>query len=166
MKVGAYAKRIARIEATDQRSVEHSFTAGLLHDVGKLVLATNLPQEYRSALVRVVRERISLQEAEASQFGVTHAEVGAYLLGLWGLPDSVVTAAAFHHDPMKHPTEHFDPLTAAHVANALEHERHSKSRNGTHSAVDEAYLVMVGLAERLPVWRELCQGRDRGNGYL
>lgn len=164
--VGAFARRIANVESSDQTSVDHAFTAGLLHDVGKLVLATNLPNEYRSALIRVLRERISLLEAEESTFGVTHAEVGAYLLGLWGLPDSVVTAAAFHHSPSGHPSTHFDPLTAAHVANGLAHEQRPKQKKRrADSEIDEAYLTTLGLCARLPVWRKICQDDVRGNGY-
>jgi HD-like signal output (HDOD) protein len=57
--------------------------------------------------------------------GTTHAEVGAYLLGLWGLPDAIVEALAFHHCPSACPDQRFSPLTAVHIANALVHTEDS-----------------------------------------
>jgi len=118
--VGAFAKRIARAEGAEQKSADYALVAGLLHDVGKLVLAANLPEEYASALAFAAREGIGLPGAEYEVFGATHAEVGAYLLGLWGLPDPIVAATAFHHSPTRSQAKQFSPLTAVHVANALE----------------------------------------------
>ncbi|MFO0746956.1 MAG: response regulator [Myxococcota bacterium] len=76
---------------------EEAFTAGLVHDIGKVVLAMGAPSRLEAALTRARQGNTFLHEAEMELFGTTHAEVGAYLLGMWGLPCSIVEAVAFHH---------------------------------------------------------------------
>jgi HD-like signal output (HDOD) protein len=90
---------------------------------------------------------VSLAEAERQVFGVSHAEVGAYLLGLWGLPSKVVEAVAWHHVPT--PTARFDLTTALHAAEAILASEEA-------GEVDAAYLGRLGLTDRLPAWRELA----------
>ena len=163
MAVGGVARRIALTENTEQKSADTAFMAGLLHDIGKLVFAANFPEEYSS--VPASREGIESPEVECEVFGSTHAEVGAYLLGLWGLPDSIVAATAFHHNPMKCLDNTFDTLTAVHVANALAREMYPTRREAV-AIIDHAYLAKLGLTERPSVWREVCretiqEGEDR-----
>lgn len=100
------------------------------------------------------RGKIAPLDAERQVFEATHAEVGAYLLGIWGLPDPIIEAVAFHHRPVEcAPT--FAPLTAVHVADALALE-HKRQENGESEPerLDMGYLKQLGLAERLPVWEE------------
>lgn len=94
--VGACCRAIA---GSRDRGVcpQEAFTAGILHDVGKIVLAANLPEEYERILESTEESRCALFETEREVLGTTHAEVGAYLLGIWGLPDLVVEAVAYHH---------------------------------------------------------------------
>jgi HD-like signal output (HDOD) protein len=132
------------------------FMAGLLHDVGKLVLAANLPQQYEEALQRMQTEGLADWQAEQAVFGTSHAEVGAYLLGLWGLPEPIVEALAFHHSPSACTDRSLSPLTTVHVANGL---AHAGGMHGTAVAgawLDHAYISQVGLVDRLPVWQEHC----------
>src|SRR6185503_13845542 len=84
-KVGAAARAIAKCEGASRSLSDECFIAGLLHDVGKLILACNLPTLYATA---VAAEQQGLPAAELGVFGTTHADIGAYLLGLWGLPQS------------------------------------------------------------------------------
>ena len=105
----------------------------------------------------VLKQEITLSEIELEVFGVTHSEVGAYLLGLWGLPDLVVEAIAHHHSPHQVPGKVFVPLSAVYVANTIEHEMCPNRRLGAVQPVDVNYLDEVGLAERLPLWRDICQ---------
>ena len=67
-----------------------------MHDIGKLVLGCNFPVQYRE-VVRCFYDSSAVREAERRLFGTTHAEVGAYLLWLWGLPSSVTKLVADHH---------------------------------------------------------------------
>ena len=87
-------------------------------------------------------------------FGATHAEMGAYLLGIWGLQDSIVEALAFHHSPSKCPSRDFIPLTAVHVADCLENEA-GPEEGHIQTQLDSTYLEEIGLADLVIAWREM-----------
>lgn len=152
---GALAKRIADAEGSAKQICDNALMAGLLHDAGKIVIAANLPERYRAVLASVKSEGLEFWEAEQRILTNTHAEVGAYLLGLWGLPDPIVEAIAFHHNPSKCLGDEFAPLTAVHVANVLEHELTNAGEDPDTSRLDTEYLDQLGLADRLPAWRDL-----------
>ena len=156
MKTGALAKQIAQSEKVSKVVAEDSTMAGLLHDVGKLVLAQHVRDPFARAVQMARLERIPLSEAECGIFGTSHADVGGYLLGLWSLPDTIVEAVALHHRPQKSPVGGFTPLTAVHVANALEHEsRNPGTEPSPPSQLDMEYLARLDLEDRLPSWRSL-----------
>ena len=154
MHVGQVARAIARMEAgsgVKDRSGD-AYTAGLLHDVGRLVLAAFTPDDYGHACETAQSRDMLLVEAEREVYGCTHAEVGAYLMGVWGLPSPIVEAAAYHHAPGILPGKDFTPLVAVYAANALLHE---KDKGPIRSEkVDARYLTEMGLLDRLPAWRE------------
>ena len=155
--VGSCANRIAKSEKAEKKSIDDALTAGLLHDSGKLVLATNLPDLYQEVLYMVDKQETNLLEAEKETFGTTHAEVGAYLLGLWGLPDPIVEAVAFHHHPNKCLSQAFSSLTAVHVANVLDHEERIDVESSSRSKIDLDYLSKLDIVDRLPAWRKACK---------
>ncbi len=157
MATGTLAKRIAAAEGCEAKLCDHALMAGILHDAGKLVLAANLPDEYGQAMAKARDTAVATWEAEEQIFGTTHAEAGAYLLGLWGLPDPIVEALAFHHRPNECLATTFTPLTAVHVANALVHEADSAAEDRDPSRLDTDYLAQTGLADRLSAWRESFQ---------
>lgn len=159
--VGSYAREIAKKESASEKEADEAFTAGLLHDVGKLVLARNFPEQYRETLALAQGKCISTRKAEKDSYGFTHAQVGAYLLGLWGLPDLIVEAVAFHHNPIQCLGRTFAPLTAVHVANALEREKSISVEENPVSRIDLYYLKTLGLKEKLSKWRDLCNDIDQ-----
>jgi len=146
MKCGELARRILRREHADLAETEDAFTAGMLHDIGKLMLADSLPAEFAEALKLAATEQIPLSTAELEVFGATHAGLAAYLLGLWGLPAGVVEAVAFHGTPEKSGLKKFGALTAVHVADGLCNETATTKLN-------MAYLADIGVADRLDSWR-------------
>jgi putative nucleotidyltransferase with HDIG domain len=150
------ARQIIEWEEGDNQTKESAMTAGLLHDVGKLVLAFNSPAQYRKATLLATRERISPWEAESRIFGTTHAEVGAYLLGLWGLPFDLVEAVAFHHAPSRGGNRAVSGLAAVHIADVLQHESQPASRL-QQSTLDQDFLESLGLSSRIGQWREALQ---------
>jgi HD-like signal output (HDOD) protein/ActR/RegA family two-component response regulator len=91
------ASRVARALVSDRQQAQVAGTAALLHDAGSLALASRLPKEHKSNVETATRDRVPVHLVEREKFGVTHAEVGAYLLGLWGLPHDVIEAVAAHH---------------------------------------------------------------------
>ena len=94
--------------------------------------------------------------AEQEVFGTTHAEVGAYLLGLWGLDESVVEAIAYHHHPDRCHNKSFSPLTAVHVANIFEHSKTVEKELAVIDLCNRKYLSALGLTKRLPLWIRAC----------
>lgn len=155
--VGNLSKKIYEMESNDKNFISYALIAGLLHDIGKLILMTNFPEKYDSVVSSALHQNIILCDIELEVFGVTHGEVGAYLLGLWGLPDLVVEAIASHHNPRQVPGNTFIPLSAVYVANTLEHEMFPQRRLGAVQPIDTNYLDEIDLAERLPVWMDICQ---------
>jgi putative nucleotidyltransferase with HDIG domain len=110
--------RVAGQLLSSPEQVEIAITSGLLHDAGKLVLACRLPDEYAAAAALASSKGIELHEVERERLGVTHAGVGAYLLGLWGLPNEVIDAVAAHHDAWEN-LQTLDASAAVRIANEL-----------------------------------------------
>ena len=154
MSVGLVAQKIARLQKMDRALVDETYVAGMLHDIGKVMLAASLPEQYEKALALSKEEHLPLLEAEREIFGSTHAEVGAYLLGLWGLPITIVEAVAFHHDPRQSGVHAFGPLTAVHVASALEHHIREPKPGVEEIAIDREYLTELDLDDRVKGWRD------------
>jgi HD-like signal output (HDOD) protein len=101
------------------RHADDAMLAGLLHDIGYWVLAQECPQEVAKSIELAVHEQIPLHAAETSVIGASHAEIGAYLLGIWGLPYPVVEAVAFHHQPERVTQHEFDVLAALAIAHSI-----------------------------------------------
>jgi HD-like signal output (HDOD) protein len=150
-----FAQRLVEHEHGSFQVAELSFTAGLLHDVGVLVLAANRPESYGDVLRSAGAPGAELTAIEREMLGATHAEVGAYLLGLWGLSDAIVESVAFHHAPTQCLNHTFGPLAAVHVASALVREEQAGAGLNLSPTLDLDYLAGLGLADRLPQWREL-----------
>jgi len=153
MRCSGLARAIMRHEHADPDEIEDAFTAGLLHDMGKLMLADSLPDEFQKALVFAEVENIPLPEAELQIFGATHTGLAAYLLGLWGLPAAIVEAVAFHHTPEKSGHKKFSALTAVHVANALCDPADADN-------LKLSYLAQLGVADRLETWRQIAVAQE------
>ena len=136
---------------------EDAFVSALLADVGLLVLANHIPDHLIRALDAADAKNMRLHEVEQELWGVTHAEIGAYLLGLWDLPTPIVEAVASHHDVTRIPHRQFGALDAAYIARVL-------VENSYHPAgvpmdrdeeLDPAYLEAIGMAGRMPEWQRL-----------
>ncbi|MGD8524532.1 MAG: response regulator, partial [Desulfobacterales bacterium] len=136
---GLFAKIILQMEKQTREAINDAYMAGLLHDLGKLVLAQNLRDGYQQALTDARQSDRCLWEIENEIFGTTHAEIAAYLIGLWGLKYPVVEAIAFHHDPRRCP-QNMGILTAVHTADTLAHDLVTTESNPS-SNVDTTYLT-------------------------
>lgn len=147
------AKAIACMEVAEPKIIEEAFVAGLLHDIGKLILAANFPSQYDQALEMRRAGTLALVTAEENTFGANHAEVGGYLLGLWGLPVPVVEAIALHHSPTQCTHKGFSPLTAVHAANALVNFERPLDTVFASDTMDSNYLGLLGLEGRVETWR-------------
>jgi putative nucleotidyltransferase with HDIG domain len=155
LETARIARSIARAEATGKRILDDAFLAALLHDVGKLILVNKDAEMYDQVLTIVGTEKVNLDAVEREVFGATHAEVGSYLLWLWGLPSPVIEAVMFHHTPAECPVREMSGVALVHLADALAHELHG-DRIAGH--LDEPYLASAGFTDRLPEWREIARG--------
>ncbi len=159
LSVAVAAKKIAQMESEDNTLAEETFVAGMLHDTGQLILCANCAEQYQHVIDLARDEKLDIIQAEERVFGVNHATVGGYLLGLWGLPVPVVEAIALHHDLAASTVRAFSPLVAVHAANALtQRVQPLKMPLIMASQIDMDYLAELGLAERVPVWEQaLCE---------
>ncbi len=156
LKVGSLAQAIARFEKEDSEFVECCYTAGLLHDVGKLILALHHQTLY-GTLALAVGGGVPMKDMETAAFKTDHAQVGSVFLGLWGLPDRIIDAVAFHHDPRQSVHHAFTPLAAVHAADALFYES-GVDRSVAHARrLNGKYLEALDLSGRLKVWRPACE---------
>jgi len=105
--------------ATGKVSPDDAWLAGLVHDIGYWILAQECPEDLKRAIDSSLAHGRPLFECEKAIIGATHAEIGAYLLGLWGLPYAIVEAVALHHTPNAIPPHGFDLLATLAVAHAL-----------------------------------------------
>lgn len=154
--VAAIAQKICVKEKPNAEDMaKDAFMAGLFHDLGKLVLLANLPDQYEQAITLATEKSIPIIEAEYKIFGATHAETGAYLLGLWGFSNPIIEASAFHHQPGKCVADQFSSLTAVHAANALDHELSGRNMAFSTGNMDMEYFKQIGMENSPNEWREL-----------
>jgi HD-like signal output (HDOD) protein len=155
--VGALARKLAMQRECGPKSVDHALLAGLLHEAGILVLTANLAQRYGATVTLARRRGIPLWQAEYDMLGTSHGEVGAYLLGLWGLPDPIIEAVAFHHTPRRCLSREFGALAAVHVADALESESRPAADWPEAGMLDQEYLECLGVVEQIDAWQQTRQ---------
>ena len=151
-KVAYVARAIAEHEGVEKEFADRAFLAGFLHDIGKLVLASEVSDKYAEVARMSDEEGVVMVQAESEILGSNHAQIGGYLLALWGLPEGVVEAVLRHHWPAPARTKEFNELAAVHVANAL-----VEAGPNPHGDVDvdSQYLQFIGLADSLPIWRSI-----------
>ncbi|MEW8027049.1 MAG: response regulator [Candidatus Thiodiazotropha sp.] len=158
MRVGSLANQIAKEEGMGSTSVQDSLLAGMLHDIGKLILVVNQPIEYSQYLQighAAMEDRVA---AEKVVLGSTHGEVGAYLLGLWGLPQSIVEAVALHNQPALQGERVFNVLSVVHIANALVHAEEEGAVSDT--LLDLDYIDSIKVTDRVDAWKRLAGASD------
>lgn len=145
--------RVARQIPSDPKEQEVAFTAALLHDVGKVILALGVPAQMKTIVELVTHDGTPMHVIEQEVLGVTHAEVGAYLLGAWGLPLPIVEAVAYHHFPARVEQNGLDALAAVHIADALVDTCVPRVPGVTENpSLDPRYLESLGVANDLPKW--------------
>ena len=163
MTVAAGAKAIAQKENLERSLTEEAFVGGVLHDVGVLILASNFHETYDKVVDRVISDKVTLSTAEQEFFGVTHAEVGAYLLGLWGLPAPILNIVSQHHRVYLQGGGRVTPLLAVHAADVLcgIQDRHPLFETGR---LDRTAMERVGWSDRLEGWEALAREIVAGKG--
>lgn len=139
---------------------EVALVSAMLHDIGILIQAWQRPKIFAETIEKAARDHLPLFKVEVQAHGFSHAEVGAYLLGIWGLPYPVVETVALHHSPNRVPHHGFDPIAAVYVANLLAH----RIEQDTGQEDPENYLAQfeeefaaLGVLDKIPAWEEMTK---------
>ena len=148
------ARGLCREEGAEPAVINDAFMAGLLHKAGILVFAANFPEYFKATLQYSIRKKTTFWEAEYQFYNASHAELGAYLFSLWGMPDGMIEAIAYHNRPMLAKPRSFCALTALHVANALASDD-TDERALRNQPIDREYLRCTGALDRLENWQKL-----------
>ncbi|QQR80250.1 MAG: HDOD domain-containing protein [Deltaproteobacteria bacterium] len=143
--------QIAKTLLTAKHESEAAFLAGTFHDLGKLILATKLPEIFKNIMTQLQDPDDDSCEIEEKLMGVSHAEIGAYLLGIWGLPNPIVEAVANHHKPSRVPHSDMDIMGAVHVANYLAYVKDKKMDKAV-KLLDSQFLLDLQLGEKITQW--------------
>ena len=146
--------------------VSSSVVAAVLHDIGKLVLASRLPDRFQHIMEVAVQQERPLYQVEHELEAVGHAEVGAYLLGLWGLPDAIVNAVFRHHRPEPEGAQQgLSVLAITHIADALALEvcpSASGDAPAGYSILNREYLETIGVWQNIAEWRSMARQMETG----
>jgi HD-like signal output (HDOD) protein/CheY-like chemotaxis protein len=157
-----HAQRAAVIAAgfpVDRKARDVTVVAALLHDIGSLILASKMPDQFCSARSIASERKCKPFEAEQELLGTTHAEIGAYLLGLWGISNLAVEAIAHHHCPTRIPYSGFDSTVAVYVADLLAHELDAHPQDAAGLEIEEsdrACLEKLGVLSRFAEFRAIA----------
>ncbi len=156
MTVGAMAKKITEQVSDDQELIGNAFLAGILHDIGKLVLVSLLPDKYREVKRVAEAGEMTLRQAECRIFNGSHGAVGAFLIGLWGFTNPVLEAIGFHHNIADYPSNNFSPVHAVHIANVLYYQNRPEEVIGAAMELDLEELTKVAAPEKIEIWKKIC----------
>jgi putative nucleotidyltransferase with HDIG domain len=152
LAVADCAKRLGRAVGASDAVVGEAYVAGLLHDLGQLILSANLGRPYDDALAQARVRAAPAWETEQEMLGLTHADAGAYLAVQWGLSLPVVEAVARHHRPSQSEAKELTPLALVHVANVIVHATEGQARGDVPPQLDQPYLAALGLADIAGAW--------------
>jgi HD-like signal output (HDOD) protein/CheY-like chemotaxis protein len=147
IRVGRRTAKLIRRIGLEPSVAEEALLAGMMHDLGKLVLIASENQEWRTLYLQRQSPDCSLYELEREHFGVTHSEVGAYLLSIWGFSSSVVESVAFHHNPGAAPVGEVGLLTALYLANL--YDLHAANPDPETWGFDREYLSAIGFMDQV-----------------
>ncbi len=145
-RTASVARAIARDLGLGRRGADQAFSAGLLHDIGQAILAVLAADRYHRAERYAEQTGVGGCAAERAEIGASHPEIGAHLLALWGVPDAIVEAVAFHHAPGLAGEPQPDLVAAIHAAGAIASDDDPTDR------ADRGYLERAGILARFDGW--------------
>lgn len=151
--VARLAQAICRRAGANKSTQDQAFLAGLLHDIGILIMASHDADQYKQLLNYSAKKQKPIYLVEKAAFGFFHGEVAGALLALWNLPPQVIEAVMLHHVPHLSKETNFSPLTAVHVADAMLPSVYVEGECDLASDLSLRYLDQVGVMEEVPQWR-------------
>jgi putative nucleotidyltransferase with HDIG domain len=158
LMVARLAQALAKVATKDPLVRDQAFLAGLLLDIGMVMLATEQAEAYGKIFGYAAKHRVALNQVEIKAFGVTHAQLGANLLTQWNLPPMVVDAVLYHHNPADYFQNGLTPVAIAHAADALLPALDNRAGVQINAQLDRDFLICAGLDELLPKWKMEANG--------
>ena len=154
---GLRRARLVEAMAADENIPEDekkvAFTAGMLCGIGAIIMASEMADSY-AQLIPLFKDEKSQCAEEQKKLGTNHCDVGAFFLGLWGFPDTVVNTATYYASPEKNSDQSLNLATLVHVADALVRTDDVKAQE---SCMNTAYLKKLGLGEKINKWRGMSK---------
>ena len=147
LRVAIMAREIVTYVKGSADLADAAFIAGMMHDLGRVIFAARLPDQYGHLVKSAIERGIPLYRAEFRVFQATHGEVGAYLLGLWGIADTIIEAVALHHEPLRSGNSRPLVLAALHVANAIDEHQHPEHLPTT--GIEQGMVQRMGWGDTL-----------------
>ncbi len=143
LAVSEIAPNVAEQLGLDRKSIDQARLAGMLHDIGQLLILSELPHATNPIKTLVGSGMVTRTSAEQDLLGCSHADLGAYTLTLWGFYLPVVEAVAYHHNPIEACNRSVTPLSAVHIANAIA----NTGQANADAELDRGYLESIGITE-------------------
>lgn len=144
--VSTLAEAAARTLSPEDAVADDARIAGLLHDIGKLVLISACRDEYARVWQKNLSSGVPIRRLERETFGVTHTDVGGALMILWGFPGHIVEAVMFHHKPQKPDLASCDTVMSVHMADCMAH--HVPGGNSAEETSGGETAGMLSMASR------------------
>lgn len=154
LAVSHAAGKLVKAVKNDRKLVEEAMLAGMMHELGTLALINSGNETWEQLYLNRSKSTVPFHELEWEVLGVTHAEIGAYLLELWGLSNPVAEAVAFHHRPSKSRSMEFNSLTALHIADVV--ETRFKGDELHQPDFDHEYLKRIGIDDDIEKYIQYC----------
>ncbi len=158
VNTGARARLIAHTFGLNKRVTNNALLAGLLHNIGDLLMLAEFRNEFKKSIVLAKEKSIKSNDAIEEIIGANASTLGAYLLSLWGLPDSIVESVALHNCPTECPHPTLNTLTAVHLGYALESDEKNNVVNDDNSLIDIDYVNQLGIKDQIPSLRGFTAG--------
>lgn len=155
------ARAIAAMNRETRDVQDEAFLAGILHDIGELVLAMIRPAEMAMINELLSTTQLSQTAAEREILQVTHADVGAYLLGVWGFSNLITEAVLLHHAPVAESDSRWGLPGIVHVASAIARQPQVSRLEDPVLDIDVGYLHSAEVSAYWPQWHEIGLRMDR-----
>ncbi len=152
LATAGFARKIAQLNSLNDCNLGEVFVAGLLNCVGMLFMAQEYPEDYFQVVLRAERDRILLLDAEESVFEFNHNEMGAYLMGLWGLSDSIVRAIAFSDTIEKVMEPKINHPLIIYLAKRIDFQKHPHWCKGEIPVIDLERLEGLPYFGEIQIW--------------
>ena len=155
------AQHLCREKKLPKKTGEEAFLAGLLHEVGRFMLADNFPEQFGAACDEARQSKIPLAVCLRRVFQATSSQMSAYVLDLWGCPGPVIHSILFQDNPEKDQTPGFSMTSALYAADHLA-SRKSPPDSFALEEWNTSYLQAIGCAEDIPTWEKLSMNGPPG----